>query len=206
MTKQVTKILVLGGGYAGVMAALRLSGKTRRLGTEITLVNGLEHFVERLRLHEAATGTKTRQPLLQDLLRGTAVEFQRGWATTIDPEAQTVSVTTDAGEQTMAYDYLLYALGSQIERQSVPGVAEQAYMLDALGERATPALQVRLKELAASETVLVAGGGATGIEAACRIKACYPQLYEQFGYYIVEVPRCSLEERVLFIVDRIVTQ
>jgi NADH dehydrogenase FAD-containing subunit len=40
MTQQVTKILVLGGGYAGVMAALRLAGKTRRLGTEITLVNG----------------------------------------------------------------------------------------------------------------------------------------------------------------------
>jgi NADH dehydrogenase FAD-containing subunit len=73
MTKQVTKILVLGGGYAGVMAALRLAGKTKRLGTEITLVNGLDHFVERPRLHEATTGTKTRQPLLTELLRGTAV-------------------------------------------------------------------------------------------------------------------------------------
>lgn len=176
MTKQATKIVVLGGGYAGVMAALRLAGKTRRLGTEITLVNGLDHFVERPRLHEAAVGTKTRQPLLRELLRGTAVKFQQGWATAIDPEAQAVFIATEAGEQTMAYDFLLYALGSRIERQSVPGMAEQAYVLDAFGERAMPALQSRLKELAAGEIVLVAGGGATGIEAACEIKAHYPQL------------------------------
>lgn len=179
MTKQTTKILVLGGGYAGVMAALRLAGKTRRLSTEITLVNGLDHFVERPRLHEAATGTEIRQPMLKELLRGTAVKFQRGWATAIDPEAQTVAVTTDAGEQTLAYDYLLYALGSRIERQRVPGVAEHAYVLDAFGERATPALHTQLKTLTVGEAVLVAGGGATGIEAACEIKARYPQLAVQ---------------------------
>ncbi len=179
MTKQATKILVLGGGYAGVMAALRLAGKTKRLNTEITLVNGLDHFVERPRLHEAATGTKTRQPSLTKLLRGTAVKFQRGWAMAINPEAQTVAVTTDAGEQSLAYDYLLYALGSRIERQRVPGVAEYAYVLDAFGERATAALHTQLKTLTAGEAVLVAGGGATGIEAACEIKAHYPQLTVQ---------------------------
>lgn len=78
MTKGKTKILVLGGGYAGVMAALRLAGKTRRLQTEITLVNGLNHFVERLRLHETVVGKQTRQPAMTEMLRGTAVKFVQG--------------------------------------------------------------------------------------------------------------------------------
>jgi NADH dehydrogenase FAD-containing subunit len=47
MTTQITNIIVLGGGCSGVMAALRLAGKTKRLDTTITLDNALEHFVER---------------------------------------------------------------------------------------------------------------------------------------------------------------
>ncbi len=179
MTEQTTKILILGGGYAGVMAALRLAGKTRRLGTEITLVSGLDHFVERLRLHESAIGGKTRQPLYKELLRGTAVKFTKGWATAVDPEAQTVCVTAGSGEQRLPYDFLIYALGSRVERESVPGVAAHAYVLDAFGERSAAALKTQLPRLPAAATVLVAGGGATGIEAACEIKAHFPKLAVQ---------------------------
>ena len=179
MTKHITKILVLGGGYAGVMAALRLAGKTKRLNTQLTLVNGLDHFVERPRLHEVATGGKTRQPTNTHLLRGTAVNFQRGWAINIDPEAQTVAIETDTGEETLAYDILIYALGSQINRQRVPGVAEFAYSLDSVGPRTTASLQTRLAELPPEESVVVVGGGATGIEAACEIKARRPHLRVQ---------------------------
>ncbi|MCA9897173.1 MAG: FAD-dependent oxidoreductase [Ardenticatenaceae bacterium] len=175
MTKGKTKILVLGGGYAGVMAALRLAGKTRRLQTEITLVNGLNHFVERLRLHETVVGKQTRQPAMTEMLRGTAVKFVQGWATAIAPEARTVTISTEAGTQTLPYDYLVYALGSRIEQQRVPGVEEHAYLLDAFGERSASALQTRLATLRPADSVLVAGGGATGIEAACEIKAKHPQ-------------------------------
>ena len=57
MAKEITKIVVLGGGYAGVMAALRIAGKSKRLKTAVTLISGLDYFVERPRLHEEATGT-----------------------------------------------------------------------------------------------------------------------------------------------------
>jgi NADH dehydrogenase FAD-containing subunit len=58
-------------------------------------------------------------------------------------------------------------------------VAEHACVLDAFGERSATALRHRLANLSGSETVLVAGGGATGIEAACEIKARYPKLAVQ---------------------------
>ncbi|WP_420642012.1 NAD(P)/FAD-dependent oxidoreductase [Candidatus Leptofilum sp.] len=175
MTKHATKILVLGGGYAGIMATLRLAGKTKWLNTQITLVNGLDHFVERPRLHEAATGAKIRQPGIAHLLRGTAVTFVRGWATAIDTDVQTVALKTEEGEKTLGYDYLVYALGSQTRRQGVPGMAQFAYTLDAVGKRTTRALQSRLNKLLPGKTVTVVGGGATGLEVACEVKANYPQ-------------------------------
>ncbi len=55
------QILVLGAGYAGMMAALRLSGKTKKQGANITLVNGADAFVQRPRLHQAATGQAVPQ-------------------------------------------------------------------------------------------------------------------------------------------------
>ena len=179
MTNQATKIVILGGGYAGVMAAVRLAGKTRRLNTQITLVNGLDHFVERPRLHEAATGSEIRQPMLTHMLRDTAVSFQKGWVTAVDPDAQSVTINTENGEQTVAYDFLIYALGSQTIRKSVLGVDEFAYVLDAMGDRASGALHNRLNGLNMAEMVTVVGGGATGIEAACEVKAHYPDLNVQ---------------------------
>src|SRR5690242_20702948 len=41
-TRTSHRILVLGAGYAGMMAALRTAGRTRRYGAEVTLVNASE--------------------------------------------------------------------------------------------------------------------------------------------------------------------
>ena len=57
MTEQKTRVIVIGGGYAGVLAAnhLRLNENV-----EITLINPREKFVERIRLHQLVTGSETR--------------------------------------------------------------------------------------------------------------------------------------------------
>ncbi|MET0704464.1 MAG: FAD-dependent oxidoreductase, partial [Mycobacterium sp.] len=49
-----TRVVVLGGGYAGVLAANHL--RTRD-DVEITLVNARPSFVERIRLHQLVTGS-----------------------------------------------------------------------------------------------------------------------------------------------------
>ena len=49
-----TEVIVVGGGYAGVMAANRL---TRRNGVTVTLINPRPAFVERIRLHQLVTGS-----------------------------------------------------------------------------------------------------------------------------------------------------
>lgn len=72
------KIIILGAGYAGMMTAIRLAGKTRRHPVEITLINGLDHFVERIRLRQLATNQHLEQRSIEQMLRGTGVRFIMG--------------------------------------------------------------------------------------------------------------------------------
>lgn len=184
-----TQIVVIGAGFAGLMAARRLAWRTT--GSNITLVNGTEHFIERLRLHQFAANQQIGQRLLSDILRGTGVSFVRGWVTALHPDQRTITVQTDSGNRQIGYDYLVYALGSTIDRDSVPGVREHAYVLTPSGEKSAAALREVLPKLnAIGGSVLIAGGGATGIEAAAEFAESYPNLHVrlvtqgEFGTFI----------------------
>ena len=177
MTTDRTNIVVLGGGYAGILAALRVAGKTRQHNTQVTLVNGLAHFVERPRLHEQAAGTRLKPRPISHMLRGSQVQFLPGWVTALQAEHQQVWVSTTNGEQILPYDYLIYALGSRVDRHTVPGVDQHAYTLDPSGVLAAEALERRLTDFTQRPgRVAVVGGGATGLESATQIKAAYPHL------------------------------
>lgn len=117
-----TRIVIIGAGYAGLMTAIRLAGKVRRQPLEITLVNGAAHFVERLRLHQLATNQKLKQRPIIQLLRGTGVHFVQGWVRALDVEQRTVQVESANGVQSLPYDKLVYALGSQVDRTQIAGV------------------------------------------------------------------------------------
>lgn len=176
MTKQTSNILILGGGYAGVMAALRLAHRMRRRQRTITLINASAYFVERCRLHEQATGTPLAQRPLAQMVRGCGIHFCQGWVTALDPVQQTVTVSTANGEQCLPYDYLINALGSRVNRTTIPGVAEYAFTLDPDGALTAAALRHKLETFATIPfRAVIVGGGATGIEAATQLKAAYPQ-------------------------------
>ena len=175
--EQKTRIVILGAGYGGMMTAIRLAGKTKKQAVEITLVNALEHFIERLKLHEAAMGGTGYQHAIDDLLDGTGVKFVRGWVTALDAEAHQVTVETQMGTQDIAYDKLVYALGSVVDQDSVAGVREYTYVFNPYGAHSTDDLRLKLNELAASSAkVVFVGGGATGIEGAAQLRAIYPDV------------------------------
>lgn len=175
--QSLSRIMILGAGYAGMTAALRLARKTRGLPVDITLVNGSEVFVERIRLHQTAAAERVKQRSIQKLLAGTGVRFVQGWVTNLVPAAQQVTVRTAAGEETLRYDYLLYTLGSRTDKDSVAGVREHALAVGDPGDGER--LQQRLLELAEAgyrDEVVVVGGGLTGIETATEIAERYPDL------------------------------
>jgi NADH dehydrogenase FAD-containing subunit len=165
------RVLVLGAGYAGLSAAIQLAARDGRRGdVEVTVVNGSDRFTERLRLHMAATGQPLAELDIPGLLAGTGARFVRGWVTAVDAEARTVRVDDD---RVLAYDTLVYGLGTVADTSAVPGVAEHAYTLDGVQE--AQALAGRLARLD-SGTVVVAGSGLTGVESAAEIAETHPGL------------------------------
>ncbi|MEU7701377.1 FAD-dependent oxidoreductase [Streptomyces sp. NPDC039028] len=167
------RIVVVGGGYTGVFSAIRLARRTRRTGVSITLVNPSGRFVERLRMHQIAAGQELADHRIPDLLDGTGVSFVEGTVTAVDPEARRVTVD---GAETLAYDTLVYALGSSTDTGRVPGADTHAFTLDS--PRTAGLLAARLTEVAASGgTLTVCGGGLTGVEAATEIAESHPGLH-----------------------------
>ncbi|MFG1827668.1 NAD(P)/FAD-dependent oxidoreductase [Microbispora bryophytorum] len=184
------RIIVLGGGYTGAIAAGRLAKRLRREDVAITLVNAEPDFVERVRMHQLATGQDLRSRPFSEMFAGTGVELRLAKVTGVDVDRKTVTVTDanadagangadvtapESGAEELAYDTLVYALGSGWNSQAVPGAAEHAYEI--AGRPGALRLRERLTRLDAGQTVVVVGGGLTGLECATEIAEARPDLH-----------------------------
>ncbi|MEU0356833.1 NAD(P)/FAD-dependent oxidoreductase [Streptomyces cyaneofuscatus] len=176
--RQVTqhRIIVIGAGYAGAIAAGRLARRLRREDVAITLVNPEPDFVERVRMHQLAVGQELRPRPFAEMFAGTGVRLRLARVTAVDADRKSVTITaTDAtaGEE-LPYDTLVYALGSAWNTHDVPGTAEHAH--DIAGRPGALRLRERLAALTAGQPVVVVGGGLTGLEAATEIAESRPDL------------------------------
>lgn len=148
------RILILGGGYGGALAAARIAKR----GVPVTLVDANSALVERIRLHQVAAGDDVAPIPYSRLFRDLPVEVVQARVTAIDRERRRVQ-TTD-GE--VAYDKLVYALGS---------VSETPEHAVSVGDPLT--IRARLRD---AKHVVIVGGGLTGIELTAEIAERHPHL------------------------------
>lgn len=163
MTEHTTthKVVVIGGGYAGTVAANRLQ---QRPDIDITLVNAHPKFIQRLRLHQVAAGTGDATADYGTLL-GDGVQLVIDSATRIDVADRKVWL---ASGRALHYDYLIYAVGSTAAVPSdVPGVAEFAYALAEF--ESAQRLRAAIAAAPSHSPITVVGGGLTGIEMAAEL-------------------------------------
>ncbi len=173
------RLVIIGAGFAGMYAALS-SARLRDIKgvsskeLEIALIAPEPTLVVRPRLYEPKPETLTA-PLL-DVLEAIDVTYVQGSAETIDTKSRAVEVVTSSGKRTkLPYDRLVVATGSRLFRPKIPGLAEHAFSVDNLDDAIT--LDRHLHSLAerpaspARDTVVVVGGGFTGIEAATEMPA-----------------------------------
>ncbi|GAA3305372.1 hypothetical protein GCM10020295_58940 [Streptomyces cinereospinus] len=121
------RIVVLGAGYAGAYAAGILARRLSPADTEITVVNAVPDFVERMRMHQLAAGHQVEPRKLADVFAGTGIRLRLARVTAVDPERRAVAVADADGGGELGYDTLFYALGSHVADHGVPGVAEHAF-------------------------------------------------------------------------------
>lgn len=152
-------IVILGGGYAGALAAARIGKKER-----VTLIEQAEGLVERIRLHQVAAGDDLAPVPYEQLFRGLDVDVMRGRVERIDRDAKRV-VLSDG--ESIPYTQLIYALGSTVE------APPDTFSLR--GPDAAKALRRKLESME-SGSVSIVGAGLTGIELAAEIAERFPSL------------------------------
>lgn len=161
MNTNRSHVVVLGGGYAGALAANRLQ---QAANIDITLINARPVFVERVRLHELVAGSGTATVDLAELI-GPQVKLIVDTVARIDAADRSVALESGGAVQ---YDYLIYAVGSVgAVPASVPGAREFAYPISELEQ--AQRLRTVLDQLPSTAPVCVVGGGLTGIEAAAEL-------------------------------------
>jgi len=173
------RIVIIGAGFAGMYAALSAARLRDIRGVspeelEIALVSPEPTLVVRPRLYEPKPETLTA-PLL-DVLNAIDVVYLQGRAEKIDTKSSAVEIVDAGGaRRKLSYDRLVLATGSRLFRPDIPGLADHSFSVDSLDDAI--ALDRHLSSLAsrpasaARNTVVVAGGGFTGIEAATEMPA-----------------------------------
>ncbi|HEX7286970.1 MAG TPA: FAD-dependent oxidoreductase [Candidatus Angelobacter sp.] len=189
------RIVIVGGGFAGVTLAQRLEKLTGN-ETEIVLLSGVNHLVFSPLLAEAVG--REISPL-HVIVPGRQMVRRTQWltarATEVDWSTNQVHYVSAGGEHgALFFDHLVIACGSVVDLSAVPGLAAYAYPLKTLGDATFLGNDLigRLEEAAVTSdpeerqrllTVVVIGGGFSGVEVAgvindlmARAQRFYPQL------------------------------
>lgn len=185
MSEQRKRIVILGGGFAGVYTALHLEkALKRRDDFEILLINKENYFVFQPMLAEVVSGSvgmlDTVSPIRRMLPR---TDLHVRDIESIDTQNQTITTTPGFRQQpnVIHYDHLVIALGSVTDFRGLRGLPEHAIPFKNLGD----ALYIRnhiihvLEEAAIEHmderlrkqllTFVVAGGGFSGVEVVAEI-------------------------------------
>ena len=172
----MARIVVLGAGFAGLWAAIGAARLREAIGDagrdiEIRLIDRNPYHNIRVRNYEVDL-SEVALPLSQ-LLDPVGVPHSIGEVEAIDPARRQISLVTSSGEETLSYDRLVLALGSEVMRPDIPGLAEHAFDVD------TYAAALRLRDHLTSlgrcapspgrSTIVVVGAGFTGIEVAAEM-------------------------------------
>lgn len=169
-------IVVVGGGFAGMWAALaaarEATGTAGRIA--ITVISLDEYLTLRPRLYEREPA-RLREPL-RPILDAVGVCLRIGTVRDIDAPGRRIAMEGPNGTaEWIAYDRLILAAGSRMVPPAIPGLAEHAWSVDTYA--AALALDGHLRDIVATpevpghDTVVIVGGGFTGIELACEMRA-----------------------------------
>jgi NADH dehydrogenase len=195
VTNQERRIVIVGGGFAGVTLAQRLERLTPP-ETELVLLSSENHFVFTPLLAE--TVGREISPL-HVVVPGRQMVRRTRWLTAevvdVDRAANVVHYVSHGGQRgNLRYDHLALACGSVVDFNIVPGLATHAYPLKSLGDAVFLGNDLigRLEEAAVQSdpaerqrllTAVVIGGGFSGVEVAGaindlmeRTRRYYPQL------------------------------
>ena len=199
------RVVILGGGYAGVHAAKKLHKAFKRMQdkVEITLIDRHREHILMTELHEVA-GNRVDEDSVKisfdRIFSGKMVTVIKDDITSIDFETQVL--TGKLGQY--PYDQLLISTGAEATDFNIPGVKEHAFFLWSIEDaiRIRYHIKAIVKEAAREFdpvkraqllTFVVAGGGFTGVELVGELTEWLPTLCKEHGLDYNEVKLINVE-------------
>ena len=161
MTEQRKRIAIVGGNFAGLTAAIKLSRRHA-----VTVIDPSRHFEWAPGIHEILSSVKTPQGLRLDraaIVKQAGHRFLRDRVTLLDPAQGRLAT---AGGHELAFDACIVAVGALWNTHHVPGVTRHAMPFRSIAD--SLAIEQRLHKLMQQGTplrIVIAGGGLAGIEA-----------------------------------------
>ncbi|MCE5360541.1 MAG: NAD(P)/FAD-dependent oxidoreductase [Acidithiobacillus sp.] len=202
------RVLILGGGFAGIAAAKRLAGR----GLQVTLLDQHNYHLFQPLLYQVATGELLGEAIctpLRRILSQGGIAFRLGRVETIDLQQRRVTL---ADGTALSYDYLLLAMGTVTNFFGNQQLARTALDIKGLGaaERARSTVLLALEQASqVQEPILrkawlhfvIAGGGAAGVEFCAALletlQALVPSEYPELAPQEIEVTLVHGGERLL---------
>lgn len=195
------RVVILGAGYAGLTATLALQKKKLSDHVEITLINKYDYHYQTIWLHRNAVGVNSKQMTafkLDELVDPNQVQLVYDCVTEINSADQ--QIHTDNG--VYSYDYLVVALGSEIDSFQIPGLKEHAESITTLDQSSRlferiEAMLDRYSKTDMSENlhIVIGGGGFTGVELLGELTDQLVDLCERAGIQQEKIKLTSIEHQ-----------
>lgn len=200
MKNQKPRVIIVGGGYGGIVASRQLEKILKSGEADVTLINKHDYHYISTQLHKTGAGTSSDNKValnIPELLRTDKVNFIRGTVYDIDFQEKRVYLENN---ESMEYDYLLIALGFDVNTFGIPGVEEHAFKIRSF--RSSKAIHHHIvhqfraykeDQDLSRLTFAVAGAGFTGIEMTGELIDIIPKLCKQFDIPIHKTRIINIE-------------
>ncbi|RAS87474.1 NAD(P)/FAD-dependent oxidoreductase [Priestia endophytica] len=182
------KIVILGAGYGGVLAALNVRKHFSKSEAEVTVINKYPTHQIITELHRLAAGNVSEQAVampLTKLFKGLDIDLKIAEVESFSVDNKEIKLGDGS---TLTYDALVVGLGSVTAYFGIPGLEENSMVLKSAADanKIYKHVEERISEYAktkneADATILIGGGGLTGVELVGELADIMPKLTRKYG-------------------------
>ncbi len=194
------KIVILGAGYGGMITCKRLEKLLKAGEADVTLINKHDYHYLTTQLHKVGAATAADRQIalsIPELIDSQKTHFLKAEVSSVDTNKQEIHLH---GGDLITYDYLLIALGFEIETYGIPGIKENAFEIrsfkssKAIYHQIIKQFNLYKEDQDPSRlTFVVAGGGFTGIEMVGELVDAMPKLCKEHDIPFEKVKIIAIE-------------
>jgi NADH dehydrogenase len=180
------RILIAGGGYAGIQTALRLEKLLKNNYAEIQLIDKNTFHTLLPSLPEILSKRGFSIIYYKDIIQDRNIDFVQANIVNVDLDKKLVFTVSPSNQ--LKYDFLVLSLGSIPFMPNIPGLREHSFQFNSIENAKKIAERLSIKDMIyptgitnTKTNIVIGGGGATGVEIAGEIASLVNKKHRQYS-------------------------